>query len=402
MSFLSLSFSLFLYAGINFIIFEVCLILLPLLIIVQKWKKSQRENIFFVSLKDFPFQVLVPVLLGLLLFSYRFFTTVIRWGDWDAWAIWSQHAKFLTDADYFTNLFNDKIAWTHPDYPLMLSSLIAMLWKSFGNTTPLVPALLSYTIAFAMIVLIVSSFFEKRFWLSGVIIGLLLSATSILFPYVISQFSDTLLACFILLPFILLHHFPTSKPFTGFVLIGFLAATCAWIKNEGLMYFAIFSVCLVIRYFRERRMVGGYILGSIFPLLVLALFKIFFSTSSDLLTAKSSYWGKLTDASRYDFIVNFASEYFIQNAVLLLCLMTIVFIVNRKFYISFPFIVIALLFLSYLSAYVVSPYGLQWHMSTSFNRLVHQIVPALLYIMFFSLSLKFSKSKKQEVAPFGV
>ena len=396
MSFLSLSFSLFLFAGINFIIFEVCLIVLPLLIIVQKLKKSQRENVFFKSLKGFPFPVLVTILLGILLFSYRFFTNITRWGEWDAWAIWSQHAKFLSDADYFTNLFTNKIAWTHPDYPLMLPSLIAMVWKSFGNTLAIVPALLSYTIAFAMIVLIMSSFFEKKFWLSGVIITLLFSATSILFPYVLSQFSDTLLACFILLPFVVLNHLPQSKSVIGFILIGFLTATCVWIKNEGLMFFAIFSFCFAIKYYKERKIIGAYIIGMVFPLGVLAIFKIFFATPSDLLMVKTNYWEKLSDRSRYEFIINFAAEYFIQNAVLLLCLLIIVLFLNRRFYTSLPFVVIALLFLSYLSAYVVSPYGLQWHMSTSFDRLVHQIIPAICYAIFFSVSLKLSRSKNRE------
>ena len=401
LSILSLSFTVFLFAGIHFMVFQLLFFFGPLFIIVIKWRKQKSENDLFKAIKQFPFQVIIPILLGLLLFSYRFFTTVLRWGDWDAWAIWSQHAKFLTYSDYFANLFTNKIAWTHPDYPLMLPSIIAIIWKSFDNFSAIVPAFLAYFIALLLIVVIMSSFFEKKFWLSGVFITLLLSATSILFPFALSQFSDTLLACFILLPFIVLNHLPKTQSFTSYLLIGFLAATCVWIKNEGLMFFAIFSFCLLIKYYKQRKMIGGYVLGALFPIFVFGIFKIFFSTPSDLLSAKTSYWEKVSDVSRYQFIFDFATDYFVQNCIFLLALLALMVIINRRFFISFPFIVIALLFLSYLCAYVISPYGLQWHMSTSFERLVHQIVPTLLYAIFFTTAQKFKKKQEDKISTNG-
>ena len=402
MSFLSLSFSLLLFAGIGFVIFQVCFLVAPLAYIVARLKKASHVKHIFSDFKNFPFTVLAPIVLGLCLFSCRFFTTVVRWGEWDAWAIWSQHARFLTHSDYFTNLFTDKIAWTHPDYPMMLPSLIAMVWKSFDNVSAMVPALLSYTIAISMIALVMGSFFERRFWVAGVVITLLLSATSILFPFVVSQFSDTLLACFILLPFVALHHLSHSKNAIGFILIGFLAASAAWIKNEGLMFFVLFTFCFAIRFFRHWRRIGAYLLGAVFPILVLGVFKIFFSPPGDILAAETDYWQKISDWSRYEFIFEFASEYFIQHCLLLLVLLIAVLLIHRRFYISFPFVVIGLLFLSYLAAYVISPYGLQWHMTTSFDRLVHQVAPALFYAIFFSIAQKFSKRSAPQISTDGI
>ncbi len=47
-------------------------------------------------------------------------------GNWDAWAIWNMHARFLyRGGASWRVLFSPELAYSHPDYPLLLPELVA-------------------------------------------------------------------------------------------------------------------------------------------------------------------------------------------------------------------------------------------------------------------------------------
>lgn len=389
-SVLSLCFAAFLFAEMNFMIFEVVFLLVPLIYLLVEIKKRKGLHFNYTNLTNTSFTVLLILLLSLSLFSYHFFTASVRWGDWDAWAIWSQHAKFLTDADAFDQLFTNQIAWTHPDYPLMLPSIIAMFWKSMGTYSPFVPAVFSYIIAVSLVLMILASFLEKQMSLLGIAIFLILTYSLVLFPYVTSQCADTLLASFILIPFVLLAHLPKSKQWLFLFLIGFFAAACGWIKNEGLMFFCIFSAYFFIKYFRQRDFIKYFVFGAAFPLLILMIFKLSYAPSNDLVNGSQDYLTKITDFGRYKLIFDYQYAYLSDNCQLLYYAMLAILLIHYKYYFSFGFLVILTLFTSYFFAYVISPNDLIWHLSTSFDRLVHQVFPVSMYMIFCTAGLKFS------------
>ena len=323
-----------------------------------------------------------------LVFSYKFFDISVRWGDWDAWAIWSQHAKFLANGPSFENLFTVDIAWTHPDYPLMLPSIIAIFWKSLGYCSAYVPAVFAYLIALSLVLTILSSFLEKRFEVFGISVFLIMTCSSVLFPFASSQQADTIFAAFILVPMVLLNHLPNDKSVFHLLLIGFFTASCGWIKNEGLVYFVLFAFCFSVKYFRKKNFVKYFFAGASFPLLVIFVFKFNFAPSSDLINGSSEYMSKIFDFSRYNLIYDFASNYIVENCQLLMYSMIAILVINYKFYSSFTFVVIFGLLTAYFFAYVTTPNDLIWHLTTSLYRLVHQVFPVLLYSIFFSASEK--------------
>jgi hypothetical protein len=47
-------------------------------------------------------------------------------------------------------MFTDNMAITHPDYPLMLPTLIAFFWKCLGYITPVTPIILAYVVFLAV------------------------------------------------------------------------------------------------------------------------------------------------------------------------------------------------------------------------------------------------------------
>src|SRR5260370_39679524 len=50
-------------------------------------------------------------------------------GDWDAWSIWNMRARFFVRGGQFCkDTFTSQLAWSHPDYPLLLPGIVAMLW----------------------------------------------------------------------------------------------------------------------------------------------------------------------------------------------------------------------------------------------------------------------------------
>lgn len=385
LSILSFFFVLFLFAKISFVIFNAIFLLLPAIYIVIAIRKSGRLASASTAITQISTPLLLVVLTGLLLFSKTFFDASIRWGDWDAWAIWSQHGKFLADASLFTNLFSQDIAWTHPDYPLLLPSLNALFWKSFGSYSAFVPAILGYGIAIALVLLIVSSFFEKKFVFSGLFVFLLLTTTSVLFPFAATQQADTFLALFLLIPIVLHNHIENNKSVLLILLIGFFAATSAWIKNEGLAFFAVFAFCFSVKYFRQAFLLRNFFLGAAFPIFVLLVFKLNYAPPGDLF-ANNDYHSKLLDSGRYKIIWDFARQYLTENCQFLLYIMGGILVLHYKFYLSFAFIVISGLAASYFLIYIITPNDLNWHLSTSFYRLVHQLFPILLYAIFFSAS----------------
>jgi hypothetical protein len=46
-----------------------------------------------------------------------------------------------------------------------------------------------------------------------------------------------------------------------------------------------------------------------------------------------------------------------------------------------PLLAVLLIFLGYLVIYVITPYDLNWHLSTSLDRLILQIFPAVVYLV---------------------
>jgi hypothetical protein len=385
---LSFFFTVSLFLKISFTLFQIVFLLIPLGYTISEIRKTKKTTFSIDYISHISSPLLIIVLTSLSVFSYRFFDLSVRWGDWDSWAIWSQHAKFLADSSCFGNLFTDDIAWTHPDYPLMLPSIIAVLWKSLGFYSAYVPAIFAYLIAVALVLTILSSFLEKKFTVSGISLFLIMTYSSVLFPFVNSQLADTFLGAFILLTMVLLNHLPKDKTVFHLLLIGFFTASCGWIKNEGLVFFALFAFCFSVKYFRRMDMIKYFFIGAALPFLVLLFFKLKYAPSSDLINSNNEYASKFFDFSRYHTIYDFASNYIVENCQLLMYSMIAILVINYKYYSSFTFVVIFGLLVSYFYTYVLTPNDLTWHLTTSLNRLIHQVFPVLLYSVFFSVSEK--------------
>jgi len=68
-----------------------------------------------------------------------------------------------------------------------------------------------------------------------------------------------------------------------------------------------------------------------------------------------------------------------------LILIVIIFIVNRKFLLSLPIVVITTLLLAYFVIYLITPHDLTWHLYTSCSRIFQHVYPALIFLLLLGL-----------------
>src|SRR5690606_4136286 len=129
-------------------------------------------------------------------------------------------------------------------------------------------------------------------------------------------------------------------------------------------------------------------IGASIPLLSIAYFKLNYAPGNDLLVeSDANVLLKLLDLKRYVITIQFIIKDFMTNNSLFIFILTFTIIYNYKYFLSFTFKVLFLLFITYFFVYILTPKNLEWHLQTSYTRLFHHITPALLY----SILLHFGK-----------
>lgn len=329
----------------------------------------------------------------ILSFKFSLPENSIRWGHWDAWAIWSLHAKFLLFSDGFGNLFTSpEIAWSHPDYPLMLPSIISMFWKSVYYATPIVPSVLAYLIMLFIVIFIYSTFNFKTDSFFGLIAVMWFSFDIWFIKLAASQYSDTLLSLFILITIIIASQ-NDKKESKVYFLLGLFCGLCGWIKNEGLIFTAVFSGLFLVSHVKKIGVLKRYFFGLLIPMVIIIGYKLMIKMPNDLMDKQSTETIKqIFHFERYYQILNylinlltFKYNYFIPLAV-------ISFFVSRKQFISVSFLALSFTFAIYLFIYIITPYDLPWHLDTSFERLFHQVYSGLIYLFILNISQRLNSS----------
>ncbi|WP_215235235.1 hypothetical protein [Dyadobacter linearis] len=315
---------------------------------------------------------------------------VYRWGDWDAWAIWNLHAKFLFHPEYWTNLFlyTDKLRVTHPDYPLMLPSLIAFIWRGLGTIIPFVPIAIAHLVLLA-IPLTVFLALNRFGHLFSAAIALAIFALDTKFINVAgSQYADTLLALFILVTFIIYKETTAGGNAKLLVLLGFFAGSATWVKNEGQLFFVVFSFLFLLQNLRKPVTVLRYVAGALIPLLILLHFKFVLAPANDLVHASrgAELLDLIASPMRYLLIAKYLLLTAFEYYWIVILLSAIVLFNKIPFVRTFPFAVITMVLLGYFAVYLTTPHDLTWHLEASTDRLLHHIYPACIYLMLLKLS----------------
>lgn len=325
-----------------------------------------------------PFTLLWFTIMGLSTIYFQ--KHLFPWGGWDAIAIWNLHAKFLADSKHWSEMFSQALSWSHPDYPLFLPSLIALGWKSIGEINFMVPQILGVIPLLGIISIL---FFATRNKLLGVVAAFIVLFDDHFVDQAAAQYADTWLAFYLLIAIYLINQIP-NRPQIAWIL-GIIITSCGWIKNEGLLFFAIASLCVVYLLRNDRRQLIRYLVSGSPILLLLILFKIILTPSNDMIAeTNTSLYTKIISIDRYHIILEFIKKSILEDFPILPGLMLVgLFLFNKiPSIIRWNLVILLGLFCVYLAIYLITPKDLSWHLSTSFYRLLHQLYPSVLLCYF--------------------
>jgi hypothetical protein len=384
----SILFVLSVFLQIDFTVFLVCWCIMLMVLI---WMNAPFIRAGIIQ-KNTGMQVVkAPVLLagfGILIITILFTGVSVRWGRWDAWAIWNMHAKFLTYPQHFDNLFTGKISWTAADYPLMLSGFIAMWWRAIGNAEPITPSVVAYITALAVPLTVFAGLIKNKKLTLPFLILLLFAFDDDYMRQAASQYADNLLSLFYLLPFVLLHQ--TAKPDKEkyvFILIGFFTAASAWIKNEGILFFLVFLVFFIIQNRNSVNRIKYFFAGTFWPVSMLLFFKCMYAPANDIIGAQSWHaFQQLANADRYILTLKYFASRLYNQKFLAVLLLLLTVLLNRTYFSGFAFWVLGMVLLGYFFIYILTPHPLEWQLYTSCSRVLTQIFPAVIYTMAYGLN----------------
>ncbi|BDC49100.1 hypothetical protein F183_A14160 [Bryobacterales bacterium F-183] len=290
-------------------------------------------------------------------------STVNPHGDWDAWAIWNLRAKYLA-GPIWQHAVATEIAVQHPDYPLLLSAIIARAWKDGGNTfDPAVPAtiaMLFFACGAGLLASAVACI--RRSSSLGWLSLLILAASSSFISQVPSQYADIPLAVYMAAA---IACALLDVPIAGGLFAGLAANT----KNEGIAFAAAYLIATLVRTRRPH-----VLCGAIPGIAAIVTFKAFYAPVSE-------YLGRTPDFSRLGAIIESSIKlipdlgFGLTNPLLLL----LVLVAGLRWKpaaspLWFPSVLVFLVMkFAYLTAYLTTPADVQWQLGTSQSRLAAQL-----------------------------
>lgn len=326
-------------------------------------------------------------------------------GEWDGWAIWNMHARFLfRGGQHWTSMFSTGLSWSHPDYPLLIPAAIAAGWTFVSGETAIISAAIGSLFWVATLLLLVSALSVEGEKTRGFAAGLTLLLTPGFVLTGGSQMADVPLSFFMLTTIVLLWNAGTARPdaLGCIALAGAAASMAAWTKNEGLQFLVLLlPVRFISRWIRDSaaqslKEILAFAGGAAPGLLVLVCFKLFLSPPNDLMAA--SGMDRLMDFSRYQQIWHLFGETarafgggLVNPAWVLVGFLAFLGMGIRREerHNLLTFLALdVLLIAGYFTLYLITPYDLEWHVRSSFHRLLLQLWPALLFVCFQSVALR--------------
>jgi len=213
----------------------------------------------------------------------------------------------------------------------------------------------------------------------------------------LSQYADVPLAFLFLCAFICMGY--AKKQVAMVAVTGALLGCCMWTKNEGEMLSVIF-ILFNIKALVENKRWKYFIAGIALPLLVLVVFKSMTPTT-DLIGAQSAKThGYISDVSRYQLIWQFLGDNFNHNflTIKIGLIMYAVFCFAQKKWPGKGIVILLCAIVGYFFVYVMTPLPLEWHLMTSIDRLLMQLMPSFVFVMalrFSNLQFSFSDQELQ-------
>ena len=314
-------------------------------------------------------------------------------GQWDAWAIWNQKARFFYRAgDGWAAWL--AIFWAQPGHPVLVPLSVARLWAYAGEELTVAPALLSgvYGATALAVVMGTLNVARTRAWVAGSV----LAAPFAFSHLVAAQTADLPVSMLVVTSLAMLRQDDPrvwrnpQRARSALLLAGLLASLAVWTKNEGAVFLAASALLvawIALRHGHARDMVW-WVAGAAPVLAVVVWFKLVLTAGASPVYGPSttaSALGYLVSPDRHERIIGLMWPLFqswggpwarwslpvVMGGALGLALTP----VGRSG--RGVLAVVAAMLIGYYGAYVVTSMELTQLVNTTYERLTMQVWPAL-------------------------
>lgn len=394
--FCSILYFLFLCTGVNNIlvykIFEAVIVLIAGFVFFSS-KKLRNLKI------TFPKKISLPLacanLLGLMIFFKFYINSPL--GNWDGLRMWNTKAEFMfRDISLWKNMFLQPHFLSHNDYPLFLPSFTARMWHYAGFEDSVFNITVGLIFTFGGIYLL---YFAVKYFKNETL-ALLSALILMLSPEFLvkgaAQCADVPLAYFILCTIISLFLYFENKSPWRLILATVFAAYCGWIKNEGLMFFLIFMAVMSVYFLFKKcfKEIGVMYLASLPLVGIIGLFKAVCATPNDLVKGFFAFktYSHIFQIHNYIFIIKTFLKMFVQRFSIFFVGIVLLFrgiCIEERIKTPLVLSIIIMLFmcLGYFVTYLLSPHDLDWILKYSLDRIIIQVIPAMLFLYVMCLKI---------------
>ncbi len=327
-------------------------------------------------------------------------------GDWDAWAIWNLRARFLVDPAHWSNAVSADLVRTHPEYPLLLPAFVARTWTWAGNTSPQAPVIAAAVFFLAALATLAAGVWMLRGPVAALLAVLLLVANPSFLMEPARQYADIPLCFYMLGALALLVLAEASEGASRIRLrlaAGVMASLAAWTKQEGIVFLALVLAVELARFWRGAGPRAAWVewrwlLAGAGPgLLLVSCFTIFLAPATGPWRgqAVSQMFRKIVTFDRWDQIggaflaelVNFGS--WLSHPVVLVAILAAGLRFGAdprsKPAVRSGALILGGMLVAYWTMYLVAADDLNWLLGASFGRLLSQLWPATVLLLFLAL-----------------
>ncbi len=320
-------------------------------------------------------------------------------GSWDGFRIWNIKAEFLfLNNPLWQNVFSLPHFMSHNDYPMLVPSTVARLWSYTGTENYALNATVGLFFTFGLVYLLYQAITYFKSEKAAIAVTSVFMILDIFLVNGAAQCADIPLAYMYLCAVVCLFLYFRKEKFSYIVLSILFAALSAWTKNEGMLFFTVYLLCIAgyflgIKNFKKLALAA---LTAVVPLILLILYKNMAHVANDLIAgfvALKTYNFAL-DFSRYVIILKtFAKMLLLRFPLLIVLVLLCIKGFKIKDINRIPFKISAIIFVlmtaGYFCVYLFSPHDITWLVQNSMDRLILQLLP--LFMFLFAVNLRIGK-----------
>jgi hypothetical protein len=311
-------------------------------------------------------------------------------GEWDAWAIWNNHARFLASGAEWSKMFSGPLVWTNQDYPLLVPGAVANAWIVSGSQSEAAPIAIAAVFVFASAGLLFGAMDLLRGQMQAMVAVVVLFGAPALARMGSSQYADVPLAFFYLAAAVMIALASLlNSDRSAYCMAGFAASCAAWTKNEGIVFLGVAFAAVVFALWRSSKLANdkGRLMwmaaGALPVTLVLTWFKIAYSPGNYLFKDQQPLSQRIGDVSRYmAVLVEFGKQLFTFGGwVLPPVLIAAAYLwlmgrskrddVGRHAVLA----ALVLMTIAYAGVYLITTKDLDWQIETSLPRIFMHLWP---------------------------